>query len=97
MSETTTNLDFPTALKYCLEGKRIRNVNWNGKGMYVFAMKGYPEGVPANNALAEATGIEEGSTVKIAPYLMMFNAKGEFVNWLISQMDVFSKEWEVVE
>lgn len=96
MSETTTNLDFPTALKYCLEGKKIRNLNWNGKGMYAFAMEGYPECISANKALSDATGIDEGSTVKILPYLMMCNAKGEFVPWLISQMDVFST-WEVIE
>ena len=42
----------------------------------------------------------EGRTykkVKTLPYLMMFNAKEEFVPWLISQMDVFSKDWVVVE
>ena len=33
-------MDFPTALKLCLEGKRITNLKWNGKGMYVYAVEG---------------------------------------------------------
>ena len=79
MTETTTNLDFPTALKYCFKGKRIRNLNWNGKNMYVYAVEG-----------------KSTSEAVFAPFLMMCNAKGEFVPWLISQMDVFSR-WVVIE
>ncbi len=86
-------MDFPDALKECLAGKRITNEGWNGKGMYVCMMRGYPLGVPANEALAQASGVLEGKTVTILPYLMMCNAKGEFVPWLISQMDVFSDKW----
>lgn len=89
-------MNFPEALQECINGKRITNKNWNGKGMYVFAMPGYPEGVPANETLSEHSGVQEGQTVVISPYLMMFNAKGEFSNWLISNMDVFSDGWETV-
>lgn len=88
-------MDFPDALKECLAGKKIANENWNGRGMYVFTMRGYPLGVPANEALSQASGIPEGQTVTILPYLMMRNARGEFAPWLISQMDVFSDNWIV--
>ena len=78
-------------------GKRITNLNWNGRGMYCFMMPGYVNGVPANATLAQAAGIKEGETVKILPYLMMRNAKDEFVPWVISNMDVFSDRWAVIE
>jgi len=90
-------MDFPTALSKCLAGAKITNNNWNGKGMYVFAMPGYPDGVPANKALSDCSGIELGSSATIDPYLMMRNARGTFVSWLISNMDVFSTEWEVLK
>ena len=90
-------MDFPDALKACIAGKKITNENWNGKGMYVFASRGYPMGVPANEALSMATGIPEGENITVLPELRMRNARGEFVSWLISQMDVFSNGWKVVE
>jgi hypothetical protein len=74
-------MNFPDALKECLNGKRIRNVNWNGKGMYVEVVLG---------------GTNEYYDV-LLPYLQMSNVAGEKVPWLISQMDVFSEGWEVVE
>jgi hypothetical protein len=74
-------MDFPDALKECIAGKRITNENWNGKGMYVYAVEGTKHG-----------------DVETLPYLMMRNAKGQFVHgWLISQMDVFSDGWKVLE
>ena len=90
-------MNFPDALKECFNGKLITNKKWNGKGMYCFMMPGYINGVPANSTLAKAAGIKEGDTVKILPYLMMKNAKGEFVPWVISNMDVFSDRWAVIE
>jgi len=79
-------MDFPDALKECLQGKRITNENWNGKGMYVFMLKGDEWGILG----------ELENTVKM-PVLMMKNAKSEIGPWLISQMDVFSTGWKVVE
>jgi hypothetical protein len=90
-------MNFPQALTKILKGYRVTNVNWNGKNMYVFMMSGYPFGVYANKTLSEGAGIKEGSEVIISPYLMMYNAKGEFVPWLISNMDVFSEGWKVVD
>lgn len=90
-------MDFPKALAACMAGSRITNENWNGKGMYVFMMPGYMDGVPANSTLAMCAGIHIDDLVKISPYLMMKNAKAEFVPWLISNMDVFSTCWKIVE
>jgi hypothetical protein len=90
-------MQFEDALKLIKEGKRVTNTNWNGKGMYVFMMAGYPFGVYANKTLSTGAGIPEGSEVIIAPYLMMYNAQGQFVPWLISNMDVFSEGWEILK
>jgi hypothetical protein len=89
-------MDFPTALSECLKGSRITNSKWNGKDQYVFMMPGYPDGVPANEALSDSAKIPEGKKVVIPPYLMLRNAQGQFVNWVPSTGDLFSKYWEVL-
>lgn len=90
-------MNFEDALREIKNGNRVTNVNWNGNSMYVFMMPGYPMGVSANSTLAGHAGIQEGSEVIISPYLMMRNARGQFGPWLISNMDVFSDGWIIVE
>jgi hypothetical protein len=91
-------LGFEGALGYLRQGKRARRAGWNGKGMYIVMMAGYPEGIPANQATAEAHGIEPGTLVKVRPYLVMKDAQGYLVpGWLASQTDLLSDDWEVVE
>ncbi|MEN6551541.1 MAG: MW1434 family type I TA system toxin, partial [Methanobacterium sp.] len=68
-----------------------------GTNQFVIMMRGYPLGVPANEALSQVTGIKEGSTVTIEPYLMLRNAHGHFVNWVPSTGDLFSTGWKVIE
>ncbi len=86
-------MDFSEALKCLKEGMIVTNDKWNGKGMYIFMQPGYPEGVPANENTASAMGIEEGTVVKVDPYIMMSNAEGKLVPWTPSQMDLFSDGW----
>lgn len=89
-------MNFPEALQACLNGKRITNLNWNGKNMYVFKMGG--SRVPNSGyVLGLYSGVRYDKQVTLLPYLVMCNAKGEFVPWLISNMDVFSDGWEVLE
>jgi hypothetical protein len=89
-------MEFENALKLMKEGKRVTNSNWNGKDQYVFMMPGYTDGIPANEALSNSAKIPEGQMVKIPPYLMLRNAQGEFVNWVPSTGDLFSKDWKVL-
>jgi len=74
-------MNFPDALRECLNGKRITNLNWNGRGMYVEVIPGSP------NMFSEM----------MLPYLEITNVKGDKVPWSISNMDIFSDGWEVIE
>lgn len=91
------NLDFSTALKAAKAGKHIARKGWNGKNMFVFYQKGYPDGIALNKNTAEATGIPEGTVVKITPYLMMKAADGSLVTgWLASQTDMLAEDWNII-
>lgn len=90
-------MDFSDALKALKEGKRVTNTGWNGPEQFIFMQKGYPEGVPANKNTAEAARIKEGEEIKVIPYIMMRDAKGNYGPWLASQWDLFSEAWEISE
>lgn len=86
-------MEFEEALRALKDGMIVTNENWNGKDMCIFMQKGYPDGVPANANTAEALGIEKCTEVRVLPYIMMKNAKGDLVPWTPSQMDIFSDGW----
>lgn len=80
-------------MKY--HGMKVRRAGWNGKGMFLVAQKGYPDGIPINENTANATGIPKGTVCKFLPYIMMFTADGSFVPWLCSQTDLLAEDWEL--
>lgn len=89
-------MDFGAALQAMKDGKRVERAGWNGKGMWVVLMLGYPDGIPANEATARAHRIEPGSTVVVRPYLAMRSVDGSLVNWTISQTDALADDWSIV-
>jgi hypothetical protein len=89
-------MDFGQALVQLKMGNRVERSGWNGKGMWVALMPGYPEGVAANSATARAHRVEEGSRVIVRPYLVMRAADGALVNWTISQSDALADDWSTV-
>ena len=76
------------------QGVRVRRAGWNGKGMWVVAQAGYPEGIAINANTSRATGLPEGSVQRFEPYAIMHNAQGRFVPWLCSQGDLLANDWE---
>lgn len=95
-SMKTTGLSFEQALTSLKSGKRVTNAKWNGKNQYLFMMPGY-KSVQANETLSKAAKISPGSNVAIAPYLMLRNSEGIFSNWVPSNGDLFSNEWEIID
>ena len=90
--------DFGWALEQVNKGRRVCRQGWNGKGMFIVKMDGYPEGIPVNENTAKAFGIEFGTTVKVRPYLAMLDAQGYIVSgWLASMTDMLSTDWEIQE
>ena len=89
-------MDFGQALAALKAGERVERAGWNGKGMWVALMPGYPDGVPANEETARAHRLSVGETVVVRPYLVMRAADGALVNWTVSQSDALAEDWSVV-
>lgn len=77
--------------------RRVRRKGWNGKGMYLVYQAGYPQGIPINKSISDATGIPQGSVGWFDPYVMMRTAQGSFVPWLCSQTDLLATDWELAD
>lgn len=91
-------LNFSVALSMLKDGHKVRRAGWNGKGMHLAYMPGYPDGIPANGAAAKALAVEEGSTIHTRPYITMKDAQGYLVTgWLASQTDLLADDWEKAE
>lgn len=90
-------MTFPWALEQLGQGEKLQREGWNGKGMFIVAQKGYPEGIPCNSNTAHALKIPEGTLIRTRPYLAMIDTQGFLVTgWVPSQTDLFADDWEVV-
>lgn len=91
-------MDFSEALKELKAGKAVTNCNWNGKGMYIVMMPGYPDGIALNEISCKAHHIQHGcpeSYIPVGPYITMLDATGTLVPWTPSQLDMFSNDWQI--
>jgi len=89
-------IDIGKAVRLLKSGSRIARKGWNGAGLYLVYMAGYPEGVPANQATADAHDVPLGHTIVIDPYIAMRTASGSVVPWLASQTDLLATDYVVV-
>ena len=98
IEEKVTGLSFERALDLLKQGCLVRRAGWNGKGMHIALMPGFPGGVPATKEAARAMGVQEGEIITVRPYLMMKDAQGCMVpGWCASQTDLFAEDWELAE
>lgn len=86
---------FGSALAELRAGRKVARLGWNGQGIWICLMPGYPDGIQANAATAKHFG--EG-IVRTRPYIAMRDAQGMMVTgWLASQTDLLAEDWIVVE
>lgn len=77
-----TNLDFGGALALLRQGRRVRRIGWNGKGMWI--------------ALIGFNG-EQFNGYDIEPCLAMKTAGDKLQpGWIASQPDMLATDWEVL-
>lgn len=88
-------MTFGDATLMAEQGIKVSRKGWAGSDLYLMIMRGYPEGVPANEATAEAHGVEIGSIIKIRPYWVIVNPKGEVSTWAPSGSDSLAKDWGI--
>lgn len=86
-------MDFGQALQHLREGRRVRRVGWNGKGMFLFLVPGSRFTVNR----APLLGIyPEGTEIEYHAHIDMRTAQGYVVPWLCSQTDMLAWDWEIV-
>lgn len=88
-------MDFETALMFVKRGERITNENWNGRDMHIVRMRGFPDGVEANDETCDMHQLPAGSVVRVRPYIAMMDAQGMISPWTPSQQDLFSTGWQI--
>lgn len=76
------HLNFESALEALKVGMRVRNNAWNGKGMSLIGSRLWSN--------TEPDSIE-------TPFIIMETADKKLVPWTPSQLDLFSKEWEILD
>lgn len=77
-----TGLDFGDALRALRQGRRVRRIGWNGKGMWL-ALIGF------GDAKFEDRSLEPCIAMKTADDKMQ-------PGWLASQADMLATDWEVL-
>jgi hypothetical protein len=86
MSETPGTMNsIGWAVKQLGNGRKVRRVGWNGKGMWLAL-------VPAGCSELHAEAMVEAP---LAPWVGMLTMQGVFVPWLCSQTDLLATDWEL--
>lgn len=87
------SFSFETALVHLKLGQKVAREGWNGKGMFIFLVKGSRFVVNRPPLL----GIyPEGTEVRYHAHVDMKTADGTIVPWLASQTDLLAEDWYIV-
>ncbi len=86
-------MDFGAAIRALKNGARVTRPGWNGKGMFLYLVRGSTFEVNR----APLLGIyPEGTVIRYNAHIDMRTADGSCVPWLASQTDVLAEDWEVL-
>lgn len=87
-------MDFGKAVEALKAGGKVARAGWNGKGMFLFLVRGSTITVDPRRPLASV--FPPDSTVDYLPHIDMKTADDKVVPWLASQTDVLAEDWQVV-
>jgi hypothetical protein len=94
-------LTFGLAIEALKQGKRVCREGWNGKGMFLYLVKGTIVDKSFLRNEASRQPIEDSNnteTVTFLSHIDMFTAqKTVCVGWLASQTDMLSEDWIVID
>ncbi len=81
---------FGSALEIIQEGGRVARSGWNGKGMFLFLVKGET----VTNAIEDCYGDPSAKGKhKALDAIYMHTVQGDLVPWLASQTDLLCSDW----
>ena len=95
-----TDLTFGHALEALKAGRAVARKGWNGKGMFIYLIKG--RSIPAEKFHAHKNEANkfyatEGDVV-LTDHIDMKAADGTYVTgWLASQTDMLAEDWEIIK
>lgn len=92
-------MTFGEALEELKQGKRVSRAGWNGKGMFLYLVRGtlVDKEFLRNEASQQPIEDHTGS-VKFNGHIDMKTADGSVcIGWLASQADMLSNDWGIVE
>ena len=85
-------MDFSQALVQIKAGERVARSGWNGKGMFIFLVRGSRFTVNREPLLSI---LGEGTEVDYHGHVDMRTANGQIVPWLCSQTDMLADDWVI--
>ena len=89
---------FSEAVEQCMRGRKIRNMNWNGKNAFVYYVSAHMVNATdwERDDLSETEEIS--GTVWVLGHFDMYTSSGErLIGWAPSQADMQSDKWVVME
>ena len=88
------NMTFGLALEAMKKGQRVARAGWNGKGQFLFLVKGKSLEYETAASLACLEGMEVHHPDVIAIKTTVGDIQ---VGWLASQTDMLAEDWKIVE
>jgi len=89
-------MNFGQAIYYLQHGYSVTRVGWNGKGQYVYLIRGMTIQKAFRQTYGEPQTAEEDAIFTDVLALRTTNNKIQ-VGWLASQADMLAEDWDVVE
>lgn len=89
-------VDFGKAVRALKEGNKVTRKGWNGAGMYLTLMPGYPNGISVNEATQKAHGLKEGDVLVFRPYFQLYTAQKDIAMWSPSGSDALAEDWIIL-
>ena len=100
-------MNFSQALESLKLGSKIQREGWNGKGMYLTLVQGYPVNghLNADSVDSEVEEETQGKAGQMLSHIVMKTAGdsqfwgagySDYVPWLASQTDILAEDWNIL-
>ncbi|HDR1867403.1 TPA: DUF2829 domain-containing protein [Pasteurella multocida] len=85
------SISFGEAVQALKDGKSVCRSGWNGKGMFLFLVKGQEIAKATHFGFGQYEGEPDWSS-----FIAMKTADNKLVPWLASQTDVLANDWQIL-
>lgn len=100
-------MNFSQALESLKLGSKIQREGWNGKGMYLTLVQGYPVNghLNADSVDSEVEGGTQGKAGQMLSHIVMGPAGdsqfwdagySDYMPWFASQTDILAEDWNIL-